>query len=122
MYDELFNPIKVFNSIDESRNYIIDNELYTSTDLRNYYRLLHKSFDKGNIAYGHRWQLASDLVYEDKIFRTKFDKEAYIQGKPAYQPEGKKYWVVEGALKINGIENKQTIHIEYTCICCGKKN
>ena len=25
--------------------------------------------------FNHRWQLASDLVYEDKIFRTKFDKE-----------------------------------------------
>lgn len=124
VYDKYFNPIKVFDSIEDSRQYIMETEMYTSTDIRNYYRLLHKAFENGNIAYGHRWQLVSDIIYEDKIFRTKFDKEAYIEGKEAYQPEGKQYWVVSNSLvnvlgeiiKIN--KNSKTSIL--SCKLCGK--
>lgn len=86
---------------------------YYNTTMSGYGRI-KAACQKGNVAYGHRWQLASDLIYEDKIFRTKFDKEAYIQGKPAYQPEGKQYYIVDGAL-----DNIKTLHIKNRCICCG---
>lgn len=119
-YDSNFNIEKIFLSKKSAYNYINNNE--HECNFRNFWKRLELSCQKGNIAYGHRWQLASDLVYEDKIFRTKFDKEAYIQGKPAYQPEGKQYWVVDGALnKI--IDNQKIYGISYDkrCTICGKK-
>lgn len=124
MYDECFNPLKVFNSIEESRQFIIETEMHTSTDVRNYYRLLHKAFSNGNIAYGYRWQSGSDLIHEEKVFRTKFDKEAYISGKIAYQPEGKTYWVVnDSLLHIIGRDskiNRSTDTSLLRCIKCNK--
>lgn len=124
MYDELFNPLRTFNSVDESRQFIMETELFTSIDIRNYYRLLHLAFKEGKIAYGHRWQIASELIYKDKIFRTRFDKEAYISGKTAYQIDNKKYWIVDGVLdSIRGLKasnpNKRAETSLLRCSRCG---
>lgn len=110
MYDIEFNPVKVYNTISSALEQLNVNK-------QNGYGRIKAACQKGNIAYGHRWQLASDLVYEDKIFRTKFDKEAYIQGKPAYQPEGKQYYIVDGVLN-DIVKSKITMN---RCIDCGKE-
>ena len=110
MYDSEFNDGIYFSSIKEALTFISNS--YTKVSDYNFYTQIKVACQNGNIAYGHRWQLASDLVYEDKVFRTKFDKEAYIQGKPAYQPEGKKYWIVDGAVSY-------TENIKSYCINCG---
>ena len=98
MYDIFFNNGVYFKSINSAYNFIKENTSRKHSFSREFSSRVKTSCQNGNIAYGHRWQLASDLVYDDKIFRTKFDKEAYIQGKPAYQPEGKQYWIVDDAL------------------------
>lgn len=110
MYDLKFNIDKCFSSIREAFNFIKNK--YNKVSDYNFYTQVKVACQNGNIAYGHRWQLASDLIYEDKIFRTKFDKEAYIQGKHAYQPEGKNYWVVDGVISYE--EN-----IKSYCVDCG---
>ena len=38
------------------------------------------------------------MYYEDKIFRTKFDKEAYLNGAKAYKIDDKNYYIVDSAL------------------------
>lgn len=109
MYNKDFQSECVFESILEASKHIVG-------DVRHFRINIKKAFNDGIILYDHRWQLASDLVYEDKIFSTKFDKEAYIQGKPAYQPEGKQYYIVDGALdNINGVKKI------YRCEDCGKE-
>ena len=116
MYDAYYNPERHFRSKKIAYLYISET---TECRFADFWRLMKKSCETGTIAYGHRWQLASDLIYEDKIFRTKFDKEAYIQGKPAYQPEGKQYWVVDGVLE--QLFGKRSIFNEtiYKCKICG---
>lgn len=116
MYDDTFDKGVLFESKLSALKYL-------GVDYRNFYREVGIACQNGNVVYGHRWQLVSDLVYEDKIFRTKFDKEAYIQGKQAYQPEGKQYWIVDGAL--DTIFKKYKIRIrkrnttDNKCIDCG---
>lgn len=114
MYNNDFTEGVYFNSIKTAYNLISRDRHRTEFHLE-FYSRLKVACQNGNIAYGHRWQLASDLVYEDKVFRTKFDKEAYIQGKPAYQPEGKRYYIVDGAL-----DNIKTLHDKNKCVDCGK--
>lgn len=119
-YDTNFEFEKIFESKKSAYGYINDNE--HKCDFRNFWKRIELSCKNGNLAYGHRWQLATDLVYDDKTFRTKFDKEAYIQGKPAYQPEGKKYYIVDGVLD-SIIKNKKLPNLNYEKLCeiCGKK-
>lgn len=101
MYDTYFNPIKIFTNKAEVGEWIINDTEYAYYE-RTLYTALSNSCKTGCVRYGHRWQLYSDITYNNKVFRTKFDKEAYIEGKQAYQPEGKNYWVVDGALdKLN---------------------
>lgn len=114
MYNDDFTEGLYFNSINTAYNFISEDRCRTEFHLE-FNSRIKAACQKGNIAYGHRWQLASDLVYEDKVFRTKFDKEAYIQGKPAYQPEGKQYYIVDGAL-----DNIKTLHAKNKCVDCGK--
>ena len=113
MYDIEFNPVQVYNTISSAIEQLNINK-------QNGYGRIKVACQNGNIAYGHRWQLASDLVYDDKIFRTKFDKEAYIQGKPAYQPEGKQYYIVDGALDTIFKQYPNSIKQQNKCIDCGK--
>ena len=94
MYDKEFNIQKVFNSKKEAYEFIINNE-NPRCNKQGFYGHIKKAFDTGCIRYGHHWQLASDLIHEDKIFKTKFDKEAYIQGKQVYKPEGEQYWIID---------------------------
>lgn len=120
MYDNEFINGIYFKSIKLSYKYISTERNRCNFELA-FYSIIKVACQNGNIAYGHRWQLASDLVYEDKIFRTKFDKEAYIQGKPAYQPDGKKYYIVDGALdNVFKHYRNNTKHLN-TCIDCGKE-
>ena len=118
MYDRHFNPIRVFNNKISVADWII-NETDYAYHQRTLYTALSNSCKTGCIRYGHRWQLYEDLLYEDKIFRTKFDKEAYIQGKQTYQPEDKQYYIVDGALdsilKIN--KDRQVKSVK--CKICG---
>lgn len=131
MYDTDFNVERFFHSKKEAYTWLISNSKY-NIDKRNTYSYIKRACGVGSIAYGHRWQLASDLVYEDKIFRTKFDKEAYIQGKTAYQPEGKQYYIVDGVLdsvikdtninkhyKSGSVQKDKEVNNK--CGICGKK-
>lgn len=120
MYSVNFEPMLIFNSLKDAIIYCND-KLNYSINMWNGYGRLKVACQNGNIAYGHRWQLASDLVYEDRIFRTKFEKEAYIQGKPAYQPEEKKYWVVDGVLDIVFKHYKNNTKHKSVCVDCGKE-
>lgn len=105
-----FIPINYYDSLRKALKSIESNY---NTTMSGYGRI-KAACQNGNIAYGHRWQLLSDLTYDNKTFRTKFDKEAYIQGKPAYQPEGKKYYIVDGAL-----DKVKTLHKNNKCKDCG---
>lgn len=126
-YNIDFEPVGNFRSISKILGYI--KNLGYSSDEKNLYNYINAACKKGNIAYGHRWQLAEDLVYEDKIFRTKFDKEAYINGGTAYQPDGKQYWIVDGSLtSVKGYRDKNVSvaqnyvipHFIKNCEICGK--
>ena len=97
MYNAEFNNGTYFDSIKDAYN-TVSRERNRDNFTLEFYSRVKVACQNGNVAYSHRWQLASDLAYDDKIFRTKFDKEAYIQGKPAYQPEGKQYYIVDGAI------------------------
>ena len=119
IYDLKFNPIHYFKSIKDGLNWLHTKMEFTY-DKRSAYSRIKIAANTGRMLFNHRWQLASDLVYDDKVFRTKFDKEAYIQGKPAYQPEGKQYYIVDGALDsiLNKYSNKHK-NIN-ACYKCGK--
>lgn len=120
IYDLKFNPIHYFKSIKDALNWLHSKVQFTY-DKRSAYTRIKISVNTGRMLFNHRWQLASDLVYEDKIFRTKFDKEAYIQGKPTYQPEGKQYYIVDGAID-DIIERYSIKHKKANlCIKCGKE-
>lgn len=112
MYSKEFIPEKYFKSIYEIAEYL-------HVDKGNLYNRIKKHYD-GSIFIGHRWQLLSDVILEseEKIFRTKFDKEEYIKGKKAYKPDGKQYYIVDGALDFIYKNNKQE---EYLCKYCGNK-
>ena len=120
MYSIEFEPMLIFDSLKNAMLYC-NNKLNYKVNEWNGYGRLKVACQNGNIAYGHRWQLASDLVYDDKIFRTKFDKEAYIQGKPAYQPEGKQYYIVDGALDLVFKHYRNNTKHPNTCIDCDKE-
>ena len=109
MYNKDFEPECTFNSILEASEYIIG-------DVQHFRINIKKAFNDGIILYGHRWQLYTDLIYEDKIFKTKFERDAYINGRKAYQPEGKTYWVVDGIVeKFYGVKKVNR------CIDCNCK-
>ncbi len=115
MYTKEFEPIRTFESIKQAYLWIIDNTNFAVTEY-GAYAFIDVACKNGNISYGHRWQLQSDLVYDNKIFRTKFDKEAYINGEYAYQPEGRHYWITDNALK-----SVKTFKTKVYCIDCGKE-
>lgn len=120
MYDRLFTPVYKFNDIREIEYYLMNNTAY-SINIRTLYAYVNKSSETGCIRYGRRWQKVSDLIYEDKVFRTKFDKEAYIQGGHAYQSEDKQYYIVNGALNnvLNSNKNVKTKTKIIKCKICG---
>ncbi|MBO5387793.1 MAG: hypothetical protein J6A59_06600 [Lachnospiraceae bacterium] len=97
MYDKQFNPIRVFNSKREIVKWLDDSTDY-AINLHSIYGLITRACQNGNIAYGHRWQLLLELQYDNKVFRTRFDRDAYIDGEEAYKPDGKEYWIVDGVL------------------------
>lgn len=114
MYNNDFTEGIYFNSIRTAYN-LISRDRHRAEFHMEFYSRVKVACQNGNIAYGHRWQLAEDIVYEDKIFRTKFDKEAYINGGTAYQPEGKQYYIVDGAL-----DHIKTLHAKNKCVDCSK--
>ena len=58
-----FKPIRTFESIREAFIYLNSNN--DSVNKRAAYYYIEQSCQTGGIAHGFRWQLASDLVYED---------------------------------------------------------
>lgn len=118
MYDANFNFEGTFNNMDEIQFYILDNEQYM--DYNKIYNIRNRIglalFNNG-IAYGHRWQLYSSLILEDKVFLTSIDKEVYRNGGKAIKYKDKNYWVVEGAVDkfLGPKENKNR------CKICGIK-
>ncbi len=122
-YNKNYEPIANFNSIKNAGKYLVNNGIKKpERDLRNLYNYINAACQRNNIAYGFRWQYYDDLIYEDKVFRTNFDKEAYIQGKEAYQPEGRQYYVVDGALdnilkKKKKYENRKLIKTLKCKVC-----
>ena len=115
MYDIAFNPQKVFETKLEAYKYCVENEGACESNFA-FYSYTKVACQTGNITFGHRWQLLCEIVHDNKIFRSKFDKEAYIEGKQAYQPDGQNYWVVDGALE----EKVKTFKENHTCIDCGE--
>lgn len=82
MYDKNFEPKAAFKSIKDAIRWILANTNY-KPDLRNGYNYIKAAMSKGNIAYGHRWQSYEELCYSGMVFRTKFDKENFINGEQA---------------------------------------
>lgn len=114
MYDRYFRPERMFESIGKAYRWLLNNTDFRVTQY-GAYAFIDVACQNGNIAYGHRWQLESDLKCSGKLFRTKFDKEEYLTGKDAYKPDGETYYVVDGSL------NKvKTFHEKTKCIDCGK--
>lgn len=119
MYDKEFNMQKLFNSKREAYNYILENE-NSKCDKQGFYGHIKTSFRTGCLRYGHRWQLLSDLVYEDKTFRSIFDKEAYISGKQANKLNSSDYYFVTGAIDNTLRMIDREINPTGTCTICGK--
>lgn len=115
MYDKYFTPQKVFKSKLEAYTFLVNNE-NANCDKQGFYGHIKKSFKDGCVRYGHRWQLVSDLIYEDMIFRTKFDKEAYLQGKQAYKAAYSEYYIVDNVLneiiKYNAKDQNNNIDVK----------
>lgn len=79
MYNKDFtNPI-YFSSLNDAVSYLNRNTEYSVSKF-NGHTYITKACAVGNIAYGHRWQLVSDLLYNDRAFRSIFDIEAYRRG------------------------------------------
>lgn len=116
MYDINFNPQKIFETKIDAYKHCVNNE-GTNDSKFAFYSYTKVACQTGNISYGHRWQLLEDLLYENKMFRTKFDKIAYMNGGEAYQPSGQNYWVVDGALL--SLVKTYNEEKENHCIDCG---
>ena len=119
MYDNEFIVGIYFKNINLAYRYISNERGRNNFELE-FYSRLKVACQNGNIAYGHRWQLLSDLIYDNKTFRTKFDKEEYIQGKQAYKPEGKQYYIVDGSLDSVFKHYRNNIKTKNICIDCGE--
>lgn len=115
MYTKDFEPICTFESMLKAYEWIQSNTEFRVTKF-GAYAFIDVACQNGNIAYGHRWQLQEDLQYDNKIFRTKFDKEAYINGEYAYKPINKLYYIVN-----NSLDKVKTVKKEAYCIDCGIK-
>lgn len=131
MYNTKFEPILKFNSFSEAQKFICKNELYTSVDNRNFYRLVKEACKNGNKAYGYRWQLYNDLICDNKIFCTKYDKEKYLDGGEITLVKG--YFICKNALnEVRGFRgkklNRECTQIKHnsintvngSCMICGR--
>lgn len=111
MYDKSFNPQMYFRSKKLAYNYMVEVE-NIKCNLGNFMWHINNVLDTGGIRFGHRWQLADDLVIDDKIFKTKFDAQRYKEGNVAQQTE-------RGYFEVNipNIDNKKI----NKCKQCGKR-
>lgn len=111
---DTFEPLYYFDSIMDAYNYLCNiNKKVTKYGA---YYYIEQSCGIGSIAYGFRWQFLSDIVYDNKIFRTSFDKIAYINGANAVKKNGKTYYTCDNALtNIKALEINKT-----KCIDCGR--
>lgn len=117
MYSLDFKLQRAFLSKREALKYLTEVEK-SKTSSEAFYAQTKIAFQQGNIVCGHRWQALDDLYYEDKIFRTKFDRDAYIKGAKAVQLENSCFWIVDGALDpIKYAPVKRVV----LCIDCGKQ-
>lgn len=113
MYDTDFNELEIFESIKDAVGWIRNNTDFKSSDF-GVYAYVNAACTNGNIAYNHRWQLESELTYEDIRFRTTFDIEAYKNGEP--------FEIVNGHAICNGaFKNVKTYTEKNRCIVCGKE-
>lgn len=108
-HKDSFIPICYFESKVQAYNWLKLNSEYKVTK-SHAYTYLRQACEKGNIAYGYRWQLFEDLIYNNKVFRTKFEKEAYIGGKEAHRYNDTKYWIVDNILEDMGIIKNKSIN------------
>ena len=117
MYSLDFKPQRAFLSKREALRYLVEVEK-SKTSSEAFYSQTKIAFQQGNIVCGHRWQALDDLYYEDKIFRTKFDRDAYINGAEAIKLDNSCFWITDGALShIKETPIKRIV----TCIDCGKQ-
>lgn len=113
MYTKDFEPICAFKTMMEAYEWLVHNtEFHVSTF--GAYAYIDVACNNGNVAYGHRWQCWDNLLCDGKVFRTKFDKEAYINGGKAYVPNGANYYIVDNALDVVKTMKKRNY-----CIDCG---
>lgn len=115
MYDkDNFCPIRKFESIKDAYLYLVGINKSVTKSAAYYY--VAQSCEIGTISYGYRWQRLADISYGDMIFRSKFDKEAYLSGKQAYKINNKTYLICNDTL--NHIKGLNTC--ERACDVCGK--
>lgn len=115
---EDFEPLEVFDSKNDAYKWLKCNSEFEAHKGHVYHYLV-EACNKGNIAFGYRWQLFNDLVLDDKVFRSKFDKEAYLSGAECHLDDGCNYYIVDSAIdKI--LERYGGTKVEYRCKDCGK--
>lgn len=116
MYSKEFIPLKKFDSINQAFKWLAENTEYNVTRF-GAYAFIDVACTNGNIAYGHRWQDLADLVYDGKLFRTKFDKDCYINGNKAILVPNTHMYITN-----NGLDDIKTLHnkSQNKCIDCGK--
>lgn len=115
MYDkDTFCPVKKFESIRDA--YLFLASINNSVTKSAAYYYIAQSCEIGTVSYGYRWQRLADITYVDMIFRSKFDKEAYLNGREIYKIDNKIYLICNDAL--NHIKGLNVC--ERACNACGK--
>lgn len=78
-YDTRYNYLHKFKSTLDAIEFLKEK---FNRELSQYTAYVHlkQSCQNGSIAYGFRWQYESDLYYENKVFNTRWDIEAYKKG------------------------------------------
>lgn len=122
-------PIVMYGLYFENPTYfksLTDVIKYLKVDRRNFTRGLDKACKFGDTHYKHKWQWASELEIDGKIFRTSFEKLAFMDGYEAYQPNDRKYWIVDGIIDKYFDKNKCNIKKDTefdikVCKICGKR-
>ena len=111
MYDLNFESYYKFKSIKNAIKWISENTEYKINSF-NGYTYISKAANNGNVAYGHRWQYAKDVEYNNKIFRSKFDLKIYKNNKTMAYDYKNKYYICDGAIDF-------LITQKYFCSECG---
>lgn len=93
MYNKIFKPIGKFESIRSVMNWLYNNNYISTRNTFTVYTRIKEAANRGSIAYGYRWQYINDLYYDNIIFNTVYDKQAYINGGRAIKTDNNTFEV-----------------------------